>query len=156
MASRKRLSPHFRVEEFDCHDGTRVAESRYPDLEHLCEWWLEPIRSEFGPVHVVSGFRTVAHNRAIGGAVHSVHLLQTPLPRGERRPRPLDPLSPGPWAAAADVIPAKGNPAKWAEWARALRPRHAHLGRQGRGGVGLYVASGFVHLDTGPARDWHG
>lgn len=155
MASRKRLSPHFTVEEFDCHDGTQVQPEWYDDIARLCEWILEPLRSEFGPVKVISGYRTASHNRHVGGAPHSVHLLTTPLPGGERRPRSSERRSPAPLAAAADVIPSRGSAVAWATWARALRAAHAHLGPQGRGGVGLYVSQGFVHLDTGPARDWH-
>lgn len=156
MATRKRLSAHFRIEEFDCHDGTQIAAHNYDDVARLVEWWLEPLRSEFGPVVVVSGFRTLSHNRFVGGAQHSVHLLKTPLPGGD------PPSSRGAShrstqvAAAADVVPARGNPKAWAEWSRRFRPRHGHLGKRGRGGVGLYVAGGFIHLDTGPARDWHG
>jgi len=33
---------------------------------------------------------------------------------------------------------------------------HAWATAQGMGGVGLYVASGFVHMDTGPIRFWGG
>lgn len=156
MATRKRLSPHFRVEEFDCRDGTLVSPDWYDDITRLCEWWLEPLRAEFGPVVVVSGFRSLSHNRFVGGAQHSVHLLTTPLPGGDRRPSSASSSRARQLAAAADVVPVKGTPRAWAEWARRLRPRHGHLGKQGRGGVGLYVRSGFVHLDTASARDWDG
>lgn len=156
MATRHRLSHHFVVEEFDCHDGTQIPEAWYPDFAHLCEWWLEPLRDEFGPVHVVSGFRSITHNRLVGGAQHSVHLVKTPLPQGDRRGRPVTDRARRPLATAADVVPQTGNPARWAEWCRKLRPLHAHLGRRGRGGVGEYVNAGFVHLDTASARDWRG
>ena len=33
---------------------------------------------------------------------------------------------------------------------------HAWARRQQLGGVGLYLASGFVHMDTGPIRFWSG
>lgn len=156
MATRHRLSPHFVIEEFDCHDGTKVAPELYPDLEHLAAWWLEPLRSEFGAVTVVSGFRTVKHNASVGGAIASVHLLKTPLPGGGQSGRSGAKKPRRPMAAAADVVPRSGNPETWARWARALRRAHGHLGKEGRGGVGLYVRQGFVHLDTGPSRDWTG
>jgi Peptidase M15 len=156
MATRKRLSPHFRVEEFDCHDGTQIPEEWYDDFIRWCVWWGEPLRAEFGAVRVVSGYRTVSHNARVGGARQSVHLLKTPLPEGERRPRPGDRHGPPQLAVAADVMPARGNPQAWASWAKRFRAAHRHLGPRGRGGIGLYVASGFVHLDTGPARVWHG
>lgn len=156
MATRHRLSPHFVVEEFDCHDGTQIPSSWYPHFEHLAEWWLEPLRVQFGPVHVVSGFRTVSHNTMVGGAVHSVHLVKTPLPGGEVRARSSGSTARRPMACAADVVPARGNPAAWAAWARKMRKAHRHLGAQGRGGVGEYTRSGFVHLDTATLRDWAG
>lgn len=156
MATRKRLTPHFRVEEFDCHDGTQIPAEWYPDFIRLAEWWLEPLRAEFGPVVVVSGYRTLSHNRFVGGAQHSVHLLTTPLPGGEVTPRRGARAAHRQLAAAADVVPSKGNPTAWAEWARELRRRHAHLGPRGRGGIGTYTASGFVHLDTATLRDWRG
>lgn len=156
MATRHRVSPHFVIEEFDCHDGTHVAAANHDDIERLAAWVLEPLRDEFGPVHVMSGYRTVSHNRMIGGALHSVHLLATPLPQRERRARDVAARSAGDRAAAADVIPQKGSPQKWAAWLQKHRRAHAHLGHQGRGGIGLYVASGFVHVDTASQRDWTG
>lgn len=33
---------------------------------------------------------------------------------------------------------------------------HAWAKQQGLGGVGLYLGSGFVHMDTGPVRYWSG
>jgi uncharacterized protein YcbK (DUF882 family) len=142
--TRRRLSRHFTVEEFDSRDGGRVRAEDYAALEHLCDWFLEPLRADFGAVEILSGFRTLAHNAAVGGAKRSVHLLRTPLPgRG---------TSSSTVAAAADVRCAEGAPYLWAGWARAERRESVHLARRGRGGVGLYPA--FVHLDTGPARDW--
>lgn len=156
MATRHRLTHHFTVEEFDCHDGTQIPSAWYPAFVRVCEWWLEPIRDQFGPVHVVSGFRTVSHNTMVGGAVHSVHLVKTPLPLGEHHPPANVRPERSRMAVAADVVPARGNPAAWAAWARKFRKANRHLGPQGRGGVGEYVASGFVHLDTATLRDWHG
>jgi hypothetical protein len=113
-------------------------------LVHLAAWWLEPLRSRFGPVTVHSGYRTPAHNLVVGGARHSVHLLTTPLPR---RPRGSVTV-----AAAADITCRHGGPQEWRCWAMAHRAQLHSLGAQARGGVGLYPT--FVHLDTGPSRDW--
>lgn len=156
MQTRHRFTPHFFVEEFDCHDGTQIPPTWYSAFTRLATWWLEPLREQFGPVHVVSGFRTVTHNRLVGGAPHSVHLVKTPLPGGERRLHAGSAIATFPLACAADVVPSKGDPEAWAAWARKFRGAHRHLGHLGRGGVGLYVASGFVHLDTATQRDWHG
>ncbi|ACY16688.1 YcbK family protein [Haliangium ochraceum] len=37
-----------------------------------------------------------------------------------------------------------------------VRKLHAWVTQQRLGGVGLYVGSGFVHMDTGPIRFWQG
>lgn len=143
-ATRRRLTRHFVVEEFDSHDGALVHPADYPALEHLCDWLLEPLRADWGRVTILSGFRSFAHNRAVGGAPKSVHMLRTPLPdRG---------ASSSTVAAAADVRCARGTPSLWAAWARDERRESVHLVRRGRGGVGLYPT--FVHLDTATARDW--
>ncbi len=142
--SRRRLTRHFVVEEFDSGDGARVPVAHLAALEKLCDWWLEPLRADFGAVTILSGFRSLAHNLAVGGARRSVHLLTTPLP-GRATSSSLV-------AAAADVHCERGTPREWAAWARDERRASALLAGRGRGGVGSY--RGFVHLDTGPARDW--
>jgi hypothetical protein len=141
---RSHLSAHFSVEEFDSHDGALVPRGDELAIVHLCDWWLEPLRGWFGPVTVHSGYRSLAQNAAVGGKRASVHLLHTPLPRRGTGSSLK--------AAAADITCATGNPALWAEWARQHRTSSPHLARKGRGGIGFYP--GFVHLDTGPARDW--
>ncbi len=71
--TRHRLSAHFTVEEFDCHDGTRVSKRDYDGLEYLCKTFLEPLRSKYGPVKICSGFRTAAYNKRVGGVSNSFH-----------------------------------------------------------------------------------
>ncbi len=142
--TRKRLSQHFTVEEFDSRDGALVPSARVTDLERWCAWWGEPLRERFGAVTVHSGYRSFARNQVVGGAPRSVHLLRTPmLGRGGGGVAR---------AAAADVTCAHGAPASWAAWARRHRERHPHLAPLGRGGIGQY--SSFVHLDTAARRDW--
>jgi hypothetical protein len=83
------LSPHFLLREFTrtSHkliDNTPSAEDVYR-LTRLCNWVLEPLRSQFGALHVNSGFRCPALNNAVGGSPTSAHLS----------------------GCAADVVPAR-------------------------------------------------
>lgn len=148
MATRKRLSEHFIVEEFDSRDGAKVHPRHYRALEVLCEYWLEPMREEFGPVHVLSGYRSMVHNRVVGGASRSVHLLTTPLPGRPVRSKTM--------AAAADVTARGASTMQVARWAFDHRRVMPGLEAHQRGGIGVYMRSGFVHVDTGPHRDWNG
>ena len=64
------LSPHVRVREFRCHDGSDPVfiDSALVEL-------LEQLRAHFGkPVTITSGYRTPAHNATAGGAKFSQHL----------------------------------------------------------------------------------
>lgn len=146
--SRMRLSMNFRIEEFDCRDGTRVPSSAIPGLREWCRVWGEPLRTRFGPVAVTSGFRTPAYNRRVGGASQSYHVY--PLHGRDRvagsRVQPV----------AADVVPAKGTPADWASWAEASLRRAVHGLTPGMGAAVAYYRQGFIHLDTGPRRTWAG
>ncbi len=139
VRTRLRLSPHFTIEEFDCKDAarTRVPAAAIPALKELCVHTLEPLREKYGPCTVTSGFRTVAHNAAEGGEIDSQHIYQQ---------------SPG--SVAADVKFREGSVAQWAasaRWRFSNKPRWT-AGR--RGGVGDYPNDGFIHVDSGPRRDW--
>lgn len=139
--TRKRLSAHFTIEEFDCHDGTRVPTRAVPWIVRWTTEWGEPMRREFGACTVLSGYRTRTYNASVGGAKGSFHL--TP---GETVDR----------GCAADVRFASGTVEDWYRWAVALRSDRPRLGRAGRGGIGRYPRQRFVHLDLGPARVWAG
>lgn len=120
-------SQHFRYSEFNCHAGDPVPEYMYPHLADLCDRILEPMRDRFGACHVNSGHRWDWYNASIGGASASYHVYE------DRKSQP-----------ASDLTFATGSPSEWAAYARSL----------GIGGVGQY--SSFVHVDTGPRRDWWG
>ena len=99
---KKKLSPNFTVYEFRCRDGSK-------------------------PVTITSGYRTAAHNTAVGGAKSSQHLL----------------------GRAADIQVQDTDPLAVAAYAESLMP--------GWGGVGRYPvkpgrARGWVHVDTRPNK----
>ena len=68
--STRQLSPSFRVREFGCKGSDVVL------LDEELVVLLQCIREHFGkPVHITSGYRTAAHNAAVGGSKSSQHLL---------------------------------------------------------------------------------
>lgn len=127
MATRHRLSKHFVVEEFDCHDGSKVSRRDYDGLAYLCRTYLEPLRKKYGSVTVHSGYRTVSYNRSVGGVTGSYHIY--PQHDGNDQ--------------AADISCARGTVSQWRNTAAAIRKRK----RKGKGGIGYYPRLGFVHID---------
>lgn len=117
------LSRSFRAKEFACKDGT---DPLFVDSELVQV--LQAIRDHFGaPVVITSGYRTAAHNRAVGGSKSSQHLL----------------------GRAADIQVQDTDPLAVAAYAESLMP--------GWGGVGRYPvkagrAKGWVHVDTRPNK----
>lgn len=76
------LSPHFTLLELTRSSAAvrRGLDNTAPPavadaLARLCIHVLEPVRAQFGPVAVTSGYRAPAVNRAIGGAKASQHVL---------------------------------------------------------------------------------
>jgi len=49
------------------------TEEQWKSIELLARNVLQPIRNEFGPIHILSGFRSVALNILIGGSKYSNH-----------------------------------------------------------------------------------
>ena len=125
--STRQLSPSFRVREFGCKGSDVVL------LDEELVVLLQCIREHFGkPVHITSGYRTAAHNAAVGGSKSSQHLL----------------------GRAADIQVQGVSVEDVAAYAESLMPAW--------GGVGRYPvkagrAKGWVHVDTRPNKSrWVG
>ena len=76
------LTPHFQLSEFErsktasqLHIDNRIPARLIPSVKALCEHVLEPVRNHFGvPIHISSGYRCTALNKAVGGAPKSQHM----------------------------------------------------------------------------------
>ena len=78
MELTKKLSPHFTLGEM-VHTSHRLisnrpAGSHIERLTLLCETLLEPIREQFGPLWITSGYRCPALNMLIGSSPTSAHI----------------------------------------------------------------------------------
>ena len=124
----RQLAPGFKVREFRCRDGSDAIM-----IDQTLVVLLQAIREHFGKAVVItSGYRTAAHNKAVGGAAYSQHL----------------------YGRAADIR-VQGIPVEQlAAYAETCLP--------GTGGIGRYPpragrAVGWVHVDTRPAKSrWTG
>lgn len=74
------LSPHFKLAEFTRsataqarHIDNTPDEEQIKNLKFLCDNVLEPLREQFGPIIIGSGFRCPALNTAVGGVKNSHH-----------------------------------------------------------------------------------
>ena len=119
----RRLAPDFKVRELRCRDGSDTVM-----VDETLTVVLQCIREHFGkPVTITSGYRTAAHNAAVGGAKSSQHLL----------------------GRAADIRVQGVSVEDVAAYAESLMPDW--------GGVGIYKQQGFVHVDVRETRaDWNG
>lgn len=71
-----KLSKNFSLDELTV---TSTSASNEPTEDHkdkllyVCQYLLQPIRDEFGPVQVNSGYRSKGVNLAVGGSLTSQH-----------------------------------------------------------------------------------
>ena len=92
------LSKNFSRKEFASHDG----DSNYDTVDIELLWVLQELRDHFNAaIVIVSGHRSPAHNRAVGGAGNSQHL----------------------YGRAADIVIAGVTPAAVADYCVANYPR---------------------------------
>ncbi|MHB9030983.1 MAG: YcbK family protein [Candidatus Latescibacterota bacterium] len=114
------VTEHFRYSDFRCPccSTLKIVPGFYAHLR-----LLERMRRELGfPIAVNSGYRCEHHNREVGGAAHSWHLL-----------------------FATDIRPVDGSPAKLAAMHRAAE-------RLDFGGIGRYDTFLHLDLRPDPAR----
>lgn len=75
-----KLSENFSLHEFEISAtaerfgiNNAVPPDYIPRLKALCEHVLQPVREEFGPVTITSGYRSTLLNQRVGGAPTSQH-----------------------------------------------------------------------------------
>jgi uncharacterized protein YcbK (DUF882 family) len=69
------LTPNFNKKEFASKDGAGMPENVWENIKTLAKQ-LEVLRSALNkPISITSGFRSVSHNKRIGGVADSQHVL---------------------------------------------------------------------------------
>lgn len=124
-----KLSEHFTLKEFDCHDGSVTPKEVIPHLTELAAN-LEVLRHDIGqPITINSGYRSPAYNKSIKGALNSQHI------KGN-----------------AGDLRAKGfTPKQLADRIEKL----IASGKMKQGGIGIYKT--FTHYDIrGTKARWNG
>lgn len=67
----------FRSETAKRHNIVNIPEKQwiYNNIRELCVNILQPVRDEFGPIYITSGYRSPELNKKIGGSPSSNHLF---------------------------------------------------------------------------------
>lgn len=66
----EKITDHFKVKEFACKDGTPIV-----FVDEYLAVILEIARKKIDkPIIITSGYRTVSHNKKVGGAKYSYHM----------------------------------------------------------------------------------
>ena len=114
-----KLTNNFNLSEFACKDGTPVPSELLDNVTELAKN-LQVLRDFIGlPIKINSSYRTPSHNKAVGGAAKSQHLL----------------------AKAADIKVSGMKPADLAQIIEGL----IDMGKMKQGGLGVYNT--FCHYD---------
>ena len=114
-----KLSTNFNLDEFASADGTAPSGEVLKNLTELAKN-LEVLRKHLGqPIRVTSGFRSREHNKKIGGATNSFHVL----------------------GMAADIQVSKMTPEQVAKAIELLIAE----GKMKEGGIGIYKT--WTHYD---------
>lgn len=114
-----KLSTNFSLNEFASADGTAPTNDVLKNLTELAKN-LEVLRKHLGqPIRITSGFRSREHNKKIGGALNSFHVL----------------------GMAADIQVAKMKPEEVAKAIELL----IKDGKIKEGGLGIYRT--WIHYD---------
>ena len=115
-----KLTKNFNLQEFDCHDGTKVPTEFIPNAQKVANN-LQVLRDHLKvPIRITgSGYRTPSHNKKVGGAKNSQHLT----------------------CSAADINADSYTPKQLATEIEILIAAK----KMKQGGIGIY--KGFVHYD---------
>lgn len=118
------LTANFSLAEFACKDGTAVPSTLMANVKALAKN-LQVLRDEVKKaITINSGYRTVSHNKAVGGASGSQHLK----------------------AKAADIVVRGMTPAEVRKKIESLIASK----KMTQGGIGKY--NSFVHYDIRGTR----
>lgn len=114
-----KLTDNFSREEFDSHDGSAMPQIVLDNIGKLATN-LQTIRDFFNAsITINSGYRSPEHNKSVGGAKHSQHLLGT----------------------ASDIVVSGHTPKEVADAIEGL----IRIGAISDGGLGRYGT--FTHYD---------
>lgn len=126
---------HFAVAEMACHDGTAYPEE-WPDRLAKLFRVMDAIRDAWGrPIHIVSGYRSPAHNAALVAADEAQGSHQ--VASGSMHVEGL----------AADLCPVEG-PHEIQAFHDCIMDAYRTGVLDELGGQALYPISGWVHVDV--------